>query len=98
MMNDRRLLIKGATDFSIPESHLMDMHALVNERNTEVAMMSETIAALKLENSEASSKMNKMKLSICGQPSEEKCAKLRSEMEEMKQEKNEEVRKLKDDL
>ena len=47
-----------------------------------------------------------MKASICGQPSnaaprgecEEKCAKLRSEMEEMKQEKNEEVRKLKDDL
>ena len=59
MMNDRRLLIKGTTDFSIPESHLMDMHALVNERNTEVAMMSETIAALKLEDSEASYEINK---------------------------------------
>ena len=106
MLNERKLLIKGATDFSIPESHLTDMHALLNEKNTEVAMMSETIAALKLENNEASSEMSKMKLSICGQPSnaapldecEEKCAKLKSKMEEMKQEKNEEVRKLKDDL
>ena len=70
MLNDRRLVIKGATDSSIPENHLTEMHTLVNERNTEVAMMSETIAAMKLvENSEASSEMNKMKLSICGQPS-----------------------------
>ena len=49
MMNDQRVPFKGATDFSIPESHLTDMHALVNERNTEVATMSETVAALKLE-------------------------------------------------
>ena len=50
--------------------------------------------------------MNQMKLRICGIPGnaaprdecEEKCAKLRSEMEEMKQEKNEEVRRLKDEL
>ena len=31
MMYDRRFLVK-ATEFSIPESHLTDMHALVNER------------------------------------------------------------------
>ena len=50
--------------------------------------------------------MKQMKLAICGIPGnaaprdecEEKCAKLRSEMEEMKQKKNEEVRRLKDEL
>ena len=53
--------------------------------------MSSTIAALNLENQAASSEMQKMKLAICGPPGnaaprdecEEKCAKLRSEMEEM---------------
>ena len=36
MLNDRRLIIKGATDYSIPESHLTEMHHLVSERQTEV--------------------------------------------------------------
>ena len=95
-LNDRRLVIKGATDYSIPESHLTEMHTLASERYTEVEEMSSTISALKLENQAASSEMQKMKLVICGIPGnaapcdecEEKCAKLRSETEEMKQEKN----------
>ena len=82
------------------------MHTMVNERNAEMAMMPVTIAALKLENDEASSQMKKMQLSIRRQPSsaaprsdfEEKCEKLKSEMEETKCEKNEEIKKLKDDL
>ena len=104
--NDRRLVIKGATHCSIPESHLTEMHTLASERYTEVEEMSSTISALKLENQAASSEMRGVKLAICGIPGnaaprdecEEKCAKLRSEMEEMKQEKNEEVRRLKDEL
>ena len=79
---------------------------MANERYTEVEEMSSTISALKLENQAASSEMKQMKLAICGIPGnvaprdecEKKCAKLRSEMEEMKQEKNEEVRRLKDEL
>ena len=51
MLNDRRLVIKGATDYSIPESHLTEMHHLANERFAEVEEMSSTIAALKLEKS-----------------------------------------------
>ena len=82
------------------------MHTLANERYARVEEMSSTISALKLENQAASSEMKQMKLAICGIPGnvaprdecEKKCAKLRSEMEEMKQEKNEEVRRLKDEL
>ena len=99
-------MIQGKTDYSIPESHLTEMHAVASERYTEVEEMSNTISALKLENQAASSEMQKMKLAICGIPGNaaprdecvEKCAKLRSEMEEMKQEKNEEVQLLKDEL
>ena len=47
MLNDRRLVIKGATDYSIPESHLTEMHLLASERHAEVEEMSNTIAALK---------------------------------------------------
>jgi hypothetical protein len=54
-LNDRRLVIKGATDFSIPESHLTEMHLLASERYAEVEEMSSTIAALRLENQAASS-------------------------------------------
>ena len=36
MLNDRRLVIKGATDYSIPESHLTEMHQLASERFAEV--------------------------------------------------------------
>ena len=37
-------MIKGATDYSIPESHLTEMHQLANERFAEVEEMSSTIA------------------------------------------------------
>ena len=57
-LSDRRLLIKGATDFSIPESHLTEMHTLVNQRYTEMEEMSKTISTLKLENMAASSEIN----------------------------------------
>ena len=88
--NDRRLAIKGATDFSIPESHLTEMHTLVSERYTEMEEMSKTKSTLKLENMAASSEMNQMKLKICGISG--------NAVTEMKQEKNEEVRRLKDEL
>ena len=105
-LNDRRLVIKGATDYSIPESHLTEMHHLVNERQTEVEEMSSTIAALKLENQAASSSMQNMQAILHGSSSnafprnecEEKCAKLKAELEEMKQEKKSEVQALRDDL
>ena len=106
MLNDRRLVIKGATDYSIPESHLTDMHHLANERFAEVEEMSSTIAALKLENQAASSSSQNMPATLLGNPSdamprsecEEKCARLKAELEEMKQEKNVEVRNLQDEL
>ena len=106
MLNDRRLVIKGATDYSIPESHLTEMHHLANERFAEVEEMSSTIAALKLENQAASSSLQNMPATLLGNPSsamprsecEEKCAKLKAELEEMKQEKNVEVRNLQDEL
>ena len=106
MLNDRRLVIKGATDYSIPESHLTEMHHLANERFAEVEEMSSTIAALKLENQAASSSSQNMPATLLGNPSsamprsecEEKCAKLKAELEEMKQEKNVEVRNLQDEL
>ena len=106
MLNDRRLVIKGATDYSIPESHLTEMHHLANERFAEVEEMSSTIAALKLENQAASSSLQNMPATLLGNPSsamprsecEEKCAKLTAELEEMKQEKNVEVRNLQDEL
>ena len=90
-LNDRQLVSKGATDFSIPERHLTKMRTLASERYTEVEEMSSTISALKLENMAASSEMNQMKLMICGVPGsaaprdecEEKCAKRRSEVEEI---------------
>ena len=68
--------------------------------------MSSTIAALRLENHAASSSMQNMQTVLLGTSSnalprsecEEKCAKLRAELEEMKREKNEEVRTLRDEL
>jgi len=65
-LNDRRLVIKGATDYSIPESHLTEMHHLVSEHQTEVEEMSSTIAALKLENQAASSSMQNMQAILHG--------------------------------
>ena len=105
-LNDRRLVIKGATDFSIPESHLTEMHLLASERYAEVEEMSSTIAALRLENQAASSSIQNTQTALHGSSSsacprnecEEKCAKLRAELEEMKREKNEEVQALRDDL
>ena len=106
MLNDRRLVIKGATDYSIPESHLTEMHQLASERFAEVEEMSSTIAALKLENQAASSSSLNRPATLLGYPSsamprnecEEKCAKLKAELDEMKQEKNAEVRNLQDEL
>ena len=106
MLNDRRLIIKGATDYSIPESHLTEMHHLVSERQTEVEEMSSTIAALKLENQAASSSAQNMQAIMYGSSNnafprnecEEKCAKLKAELEEMKQEKKSEVNALRDEL
>ena len=106
MLNDRRLIIKGATDYSIPESHLTEMHHLVSERQTEVEEMSSTIAALKLENQAASSSVQNMQAIMYGSSNnafprnecEEKCAKLKAELEEMKQEKKSEVNALRDEL
>ena len=106
MLNDRRLVIKGATDYSIPESHLTEMHQLASERFAEVEEMSSTIAALRLENQAASSSSQKKPATLLGYPSnamprnecEEKCAKLKAELDEMKQEKNVEVRSLQDEL
>ena len=106
MLNDRRLVIKGATDYSIPESHLTEMHQLANERFAEVEEMSSTIAALKLENQAHSSSSMNRPTTLHGYPSnamprnecEEKCAKLKAELDEMKQEKNNEIRNLQDEL
>ena len=106
MLNDRRLVIKGATDYSIPESHLTEMHQLASERFAEVEEMSSTIAALKLENQAASSSSQNKPATLLGYPSnamprnecEEKCAKLKAELDEMKQEKNVEVRNLQGEL
>ena len=106
MLNDRRLVIKGATDYSIPESHLTEMHQLASERFAEVEEMSSTIAALKLENQAYSSSSLNRQATLLGYPSnamprnecEEKCAKLKAELDEMKQERNAEVRNLQDDL
>ena len=106
MLNDRRLVIKGATDYSIPESHLTEMHQLASERFAEVEEMSSTIAALKLENQAASSSSQNKPATLLGYPSnamprnecEEKCAKLKAELDEMKQERNAEVRNLQDEL
>ena len=106
MLNDRRLVIKGATDYSIPESHLTEMHHLASERFAEVEEMSSTIAALKLGNQAASSSSQNKPATLLGYPSnamprnecEEKCAKLKAELDEMKQEKNVEVRNLQDEL
>ena len=106
MLNDRKLVIKGATDYSIPESHLTEMHQLASERFAEVEEMSSTIAAPKLENQAASSSSQKKPATLLGYPSnamlrnecEEKCAKPKAELDEMKQEKNVEVRSLHDEL
>ena len=105
-LNDRRLVIKGATDYSIPESHLTEMHHLANERFAEVEEMSSTISALRLENQAASSSLQNMPAVLFGTSNnamprsecEEKCAKLKAELDEMKREKNEEVRSLRDEL
>ena len=66
MLNDRRLVIKGATDYSIPESHLTEMHHLANERFAEVEEMSSAIAALRLENQAASSSLQNMPAVLFG--------------------------------
>ena len=107
-LNDRRLVIKGATDYSIPESHLTEMHHLANERFAEVEEMSSTISALRLENQAASSSssLQNMPAVLFGTSNnalprsecEEKCARLKAELDEMKREKNEEVRSLRDEL
>ena len=104
--NERGSLERAHVDAGRAINRLNDQHSLANDRLVEVEEMSSTIAALKLENQAASSEMQKMKLAICGRANnaaprdecEEKCAKLRAEMEEMKREKNEEVRRLQDDL
>ena len=106
MLNDRRLLIQGATDFTIPESHLTDMHMLLGENRSEMEEMSNMISALKLENQAAASSSQSGQMTLLGPTSganprnecEEKCAKLKAEMEEMKQEKNSEVHALQESL
>ena len=68
--------------------------------------MSSTIAALKLENQAYSSSSLNRPTTLHGYPSnamprnecEEKCAKLKAELDEMKQERNAEVRNLQDEL
>ena len=105
-LNDRRLVIKGATDYSIPESHLTEMHHLANERFAEVEEMSSTISALRIENQAASSSLQNTSAVLFGASNnalprseyEEKCARLKAELDEMKREKNEEVRSLRDEL
>ena len=105
-LNDRRLIIKGATDYSIPESHLTDMHQLIGEHQSEMEEMSSMIAMLKLENQAASSSSHGGQMMLLGSASganprdecEEKCAKLKAELEEMKQEKKSEMQALRDDL
>ena len=106
MLNDRRLIIQGATDYSIPESHLTDMHMLLGENRSEMEEMSSMISALKLENQAAASSSQSGQVTLLGPASganprnecEEKCAKLKAEMEEMKQEKNSEVQALQEAL
>ena len=106
MLNDRRLVIQGATDYSIPESHLTDMHMLLGENRSEMEEMSNMISALKLENQAAASSSQSGQVTLLGPASganprnecEEKCAKLKAEMEEMKQEKNSEVQALQEAL
>ena len=106
MLNDRRLIIQGATDYSIPESHLTDMHLLLGEKQSEMEEMSSMISALKLENQAATSSSQSGQMMLLGSASganprnecEEKCAKLKAELEEMKQEKRSEVQALRDDL
>ena len=105
-LNDRRLVIKGATDYSIPESHLTDMHQLIGEHQNEMEEMSNMITTLKLENQAASSSTQSRQMMLLGSSScahprnecEERCAKLKAELEEMKQEKKSEVQALRDDL
>ena len=87
-------------------NRLNDQHSLASDRLVEVEEMSNTITALKHENQAASSEMQKMKLAICSQSSqaaprdqcEEKCARLKAEMDEMKRKKDEEFQRLHDDL
>ena len=106
MLNDRRLIIQGATDYSIPESHLTDMHTLLGENRSEMGEMSNMISTLKLENQAATSSSQSGQVTLLGPTSganprnecEEKCAKLKAEMEEMKQEKNSEVQALQEAL
>ena len=106
MLNDPRLVIHGATDYSIPETHLTDMHKQLSENRTEMDEMSNMISALKLENQAATSSSQSGQMTLM-MPSggahprnecEEKCAKLKAEMEEMKQEKNSEERALREAL
>ena len=104
--NQRGSLERAHIDAGRAINRLNDQRNLANDRLVEVEEMSSTIAALKFENQAASSEMQKMKLAICGQSGnaaprdqcEEKCARLRAEMEEMKRKKNEEVQRLQDDL
>ena len=106
MLNDRRLVIQGATDYSIPESHLTDMHTMLGENRAEMEEMSNMISMLKLENQAAISSSQSGQMALVGSNSganprnecEEKCAKLKAEMEEMKQEKNSEVQALRESL
>ena len=82
------------------------MHHLTNERFAEVEEMSSTISALRLENQAASSSLQNTSAVLFGASNnalprsecEEKCAKLKAELDEMKREKNEEVRSLRDEL
>ena len=82
------------------------MHHLANERFAEVEEMSSTISALRLENQAASSSLQNMPAVLFGTSNnamprsecEEKCARLKAKLEEMKREKNEEVRNLRDEL
>ena len=91
------MVIKGAIDYSIPENHLTEMHHLANERFAKVKKMSSTISALRLENQAASSSLQNTPAVFFGTSNnaiprsecEEKCAKLKAELNEMKREKNE---------
>ena len=104
--NQRGSLERAHVDAGRAINRLNDQHNITHDRLVEVEEMSSTIAALKHENQTASAEMQNMKLAICGQPGdaaprdpcEEKCAKLRAEMEEMKRKQNEEVQRLQDDF
>lgn len=105
VLNERRIVIQGAQDYSIPQSHLADMHMEVHVQQKEIEALEEPNLKVKAEPQRALDELAQQELeagstlAIAVQRHEATAAQaeLQSERDESNKKREEEVKKLKEE-